>query len=69
MTSLEIGPVALRSIVMRLPKNIGKTLLAVWLILFGILNAPFLKFSFAYSSDLLALLAVAAGVVLLWRRD
>ena len=33
-------------------------LLAVWLILFGVLTAPFLKFSFAYSSDLLAVLAI-----------
>jgi hypothetical protein len=54
---------------MKLPKNLGMILLAVWLILFGILTAPFLKFSFAYSSDLLALLAVAAGVLLLLRRD
>ena len=54
---------------MRLPKNIGMMLLAVWLILFGILTAPFLKFSFVYSSDLLAVLAVAAGVLLLVQRD
>jgi len=54
---------------MRLPKNLGMILLAVWLILFGILTAPFLKFSFAYSSDLLAVLAVAAGVLLLLQRD
>ncbi len=54
---------------MRLPKNIGMILLAVWLILFGILTAPFLKFSFAYSSDLLAILAIAAGVLLLVKRD
>lgn len=44
-------------------------LLAVWLIVFGIVNAPFLKFSFAYSGDLLAVLAIAAGVLLLLRRD
>ncbi len=54
---------------MKVPKNIGMILLAVWLILFGILTAPFLKFSFAYSSDLLAILAVAAGVLLLVQRD
>jgi hypothetical protein len=45
------------------------TLLAVWLILFGVLTAPFLKFSFTYSTDLLALLAIVAGVLLLLRRD
>jgi len=54
---------------MRLPKNIGMILLAVWLIFFGILTAPFLKFSFAHSTDLLAVLAVAAGVLLLVQRD
>lgn len=54
---------------MKLPKNLGMILLAVWLILFGILTAPFLKFSFAYSADVLAVLAIAAGVVLLLRRD
>jgi len=53
---------------MRLPKNLGMLLLAVWLILFGVLTAPFLKFSFAYSGDLLAALAVAVGVLLLVQR-
>lgn len=54
---------------MKLPKNLAMSLLAVWLILFGILTAPFLKFSFAYSTDLLAVLAIAVGVLLLLRRD
>lgn len=54
---------------MKLPKGLGMILVAVWLILFGILSAPFLKFSFAYSGDVLAVLAIAAGVVLLLRRD
>ena len=53
---------------MKLPANLGMILLAVWPILFGILTAPFLKVSFAYSGDLLALLAIAAGVVLLLKR-
>lgn len=53
---------------MKLPKNLGMILLAVWLILFGVLTAPFLKLSFAHSDNLLALLAVAAGVVLLLQR-
>jgi hypothetical protein len=53
---------------MKLPKNLGMILLAVWLILFGVLTAPFFKVSFANSSDLLALLAIAAGVVLLLQR-
>jgi len=53
---------------MTVPKNLGMTLLAVWLILFGLLTAPFLKFSFPYSGDLLAALAIAVGVLLLLRR-
>jgi hypothetical protein len=57
-----------RGAIMKLPKNLGMLLLAVWLILFGVLTAPFLKFSFAYSGDLLAILAVVAGVLLLLQR-
>jgi hypothetical protein len=53
---------------MKLPKNLGMILVAVWLILFGILTAPFLKFSFAYSTDVLAVLAIAAGALLLLQR-
>jgi hypothetical protein len=33
------------------------------------LSAPFLKFSFAYSGDLVALLAIAAGILLLLQRS
>jgi hypothetical protein len=43
-------------------------LLAVWFILFGLLTQSFLKFSFAYSGDLLAVLAIAVGVLLLMQR-
>jgi hypothetical protein len=53
---------------MKVPKNLGMILTAVWLILFGILTAPFLKFGFAYSTDVLAVLAIAAGVLLLLQR-
>jgi len=53
---------------MKLPKNLGMILLAVWLILFGILTAPFLGVGFAHSGDLLAVLAIAAGVLLLLQR-
>ena len=42
--------------------------LAAWLILFGVLTAPFLKISFAHSGDLLAVLAIVAGVLLLMKR-
>jgi len=54
---------------MKMPKNLGTILMAVWLILYGILTAPFLKFSFAHSTDLLAVLAIAAGVLILIRRE
>ena len=53
---------------MKLPKNLGMIVLAVWLILFGLLTAPFLKVNFAYSGDVLALLAIAAGVLILLQR-
>lgn len=53
---------------MKAPKDLGMILLAAWLILFGLLNAPSIKVSFAYSGDVLALLAVAAGVLLLMKR-
>ena len=53
---------------MKLPKNLGMLLLAVWLILFGLLSAPFLKINFAYSGDLLAVLAISAGVLILLER-
>jgi hypothetical protein len=53
---------------MNLPKNLGMLLLAVWLILYGLLTAPFLGFSFAHSGDILAVLAIAAGAALLLQR-
>jgi hypothetical protein len=53
---------------MKTPKNWGMVLLAVWLILFGLLTAPFLKFGFDYSHHLLAVLAIAVGVLLLMQR-
>ena len=53
---------------MKIPKNIGMLLLAIWLILYGVLNAPFLHFSFTHSLDLLAILAIATGVLLFLQR-
>jgi hypothetical protein len=50
---------------MNLPKNLGMTLLAVWLILFGLLTSPFIHLSFSHSLDILAVLAVVVGVLLL----
>ena len=53
---------------MKMPANLGMLLLAIWLILWGVLTAPMLGISFAYSGDLLAVLAIAAGVVLVMRQ-
>ena len=65
---MTFDPAGYWSAIMKLPKNLGMLLLAIWLILFGVLTAPFLKVSFAYSGDLLAVLAVVAGVLLLLQR-
>ncbi len=53
---------------MKMPKNLGMLLLAIWLILFGLFTAPFLSLSFAHSGDILAVLAIAAGVLLFLQR-
>jgi hypothetical protein len=50
------------------PRNWGLLLLAVWLILHGLLTAPFLGISFSHAADVLAVLAIAAGVLLLLQR-
>lgn len=49
-----------------LPANLGYLLLAIWLILTGLL--PLLNITFAGSGVILAILAIAAGVLLLLRR-
>ncbi len=51
---------------MRVTKDLGILLLAIWLILTGAL--PVLKITFPSSALLLQLLAVAAGVLLLLKR-
>ena len=53
---------------MKNPKDLGTTVLAAWLIVFGLLTVSFLKISFAHSGDVLAVLAIAAGVLLLLKR-
>ena len=50
----------------RLSRNLGMLLLGIWLILTGLL--PLLSLTFPASGTVLALLAVAAGVLLLIRR-
>ena len=53
---------------MKLPRNLGMLLLALWLVLFGLLTASFLRVDFTHSRDLLAVLAVVAGVFLFLQR-
>jgi hypothetical protein len=53
---------------MKLPPNLGMLLLAVWLILFGLLTASFLRLSFPHGGDVLALLAIIIGILLLLKR-
>ena len=53
---------------MNVPKNLGMLLLAIWLILFGVLTAPFLGVSFSHSADITAVLAIVAGVLLLMQK-
>ena len=51
---------------MKTPDNLGMLLLAIWLILYGVI--VLLKLSFSYSGELMAILAIAAGILLLLRR-
>ena len=51
---------------MKATRNLGMLLLAVWLILTGLI--PLLKFSFAGLGTLMAILAIAAGVLILMGR-
>ena len=51
---------------MRLSKDLGMLLLGIWLILTGLL--PLLNIYFPSSGIILALLAIAAGVLIIMRR-
>jgi hypothetical protein len=48
---------------MRLTRNLGMLLLAIWLIVGGLI--PLLHLSFSGQGTLMAILAVAAGVLIL----
>jgi hypothetical protein len=48
---------------MRLTRNLGVLLLAIWLILGGLI--PLLNLSFSGASTIMAILAIAAGVLIL----
>jgi hypothetical protein len=47
-------------------KNLGMLLLAIWLIITGVL--PFVQIQFANMGSILAVLAIAAGVLILLER-
>jgi hypothetical protein len=47
----------------RLTRNLGMLLLAIWLILTGLM--PLLNLSFSGAGTIMAILAIAAGVLLL----
>jgi hypothetical protein len=49
---------------MKLTKNLGMLLLGVWLILTGVI--PLLNLSFSGLGTLMAILAIAAGALILW---
>lgn len=51
---------------MRLPKNLGTLLLGIWLVLFGLISLGILRFGAL--DTIAALLAIAAGILLLLRR-
>ena len=51
---------------MKLPKNLGLMLLGVWLILTGLI--PLLSLSFSGLGTIMAVLAIAAGVLILMGR-
>ncbi len=48
---------------MKLPKNLGMLLLAIWLIVTGVIEL--LHFSFSGLPIIMAILAIAAGVLIL----
>ena len=51
---------------MKLTKNLGMLLLAIWLIVTGLL--AFVSISFPFMGQIMAVLAIAAGVLILLGR-
>lgn len=51
---------------MKITKNLGMLLLAIWLIVTGLL--AFVSISFPYLREIVAALAIAAGILLLLGR-
>ena len=56
-----------RNLLMKLPKNLGMLLLGIWLILTGLI--PLLSLSFSGLGTLMAILAIAAGVLIVLNRQ
>jgi hypothetical protein len=50
----------------RLPKNLGMILLGIWLIMTGLI--PLLHFNFQGLSVVMAIFAIATGVIILFGR-
>jgi hypothetical protein len=48
---------------MKITKNLGMLLLAIWLIVTGLL--AFVSINFPYTREILAALAIAAGILIL----
>jgi len=53
---------------MRMPRQLGTLLLGIWLILFGLLTQHLHPIAFRHSQDILAVLAIIAGILCLARR-
>lgn len=51
---------------LRLPKNLGMTLLGIWLIMTGLI--PLLHFNFQGLPLIMAILAIATGLLILFGR-
>ena len=54
---------------MKMSKNLGAVLLAVWLILWGLTHNSMFAINFSHSSDVLAVIGIAAGILLLINRS
>jgi hypothetical protein len=64
--ALAAGILILTEIRTQVSRNLGRLLLSIWLILAGLI--PLLSLSFPASTTILAVLAIAAGILLLLGR-
>jgi len=54
---------------MKMSKNLGAILLAIWLILYGLIHNSVFTLNFSHSGDVLAVLGIATGILLLMNRS